>query len=97
MKNDFSAFFEYMSKAPKREMDPCVLPRFKALAEAQPLKADDVLHVIDDCVHNGLCSDFCIQALDIVWRQLLHGEGRTIEQGFAAATWRGDITGRGVL
>jgi hypothetical protein len=85
------AAFEHLAQAPHEEMDPCMLPRLQALADATPPKADDVLHVLDDCVHNALCSDFCIRALDILWRELLKNEGRTVEQSFAAAVWRKEI------
>jgi hypothetical protein len=88
---NYKDFFEHMAQAPSDQMDPSMLSIFKALADANPPKADDVLHVIDDCVYASLCSDFCIRVMDTVWRELLKDEGRTVEQGIEAAIWRKEI------
>jgi hypothetical protein len=81
-------FLEGMAIAPTDQMDPTVLPRFTALAANEDRKASDLLRILDDCVHASLCSDFCIGVMDMAWRAMLNNEGKTVEQGFAEATWR---------
>lgn len=81
------SFLEGMAIAPDGHMDPSVLPRFKALAANEDRKAADLLHIIDDCVNGSLCSDFCIKVMNVAWQAMLNNEGKTVEQGFAEATW----------
>lgn len=83
-------FLKDMSIAPDDQMDKSVLPRFTALADNEDRKAADLLHILDDCVHSSLCSDFCVGVMDIVWKAMLKNEGKTVEQGFAEATWRNE-------
>jgi hypothetical protein len=85
---DIKAFLDGMAIAPEGQMEPKMLPRFKALADNEDRKAADLLRIIDDCVHGSLCSDFCIGVMDLAWKAMLNNEGKTVEQGFAEATWR---------
>jgi hypothetical protein len=90
---DIQGFLDHMVVAPTDHMDATMIPRLKALAENKERKASDLLHIIDDCVYASLCSDFSILAMDIAWKAMLEEEGKTVEQGFAEATWRGDRRG----
>jgi hypothetical protein len=85
---DVKNILEHMAIAPAEQMEPTMLPRFKALAENEDRKAADLLRILDECVHSSLCSDFCVGVMDILWKEMLKGEGKTVEQGFAEATWR---------
>lgn len=85
------AFLESMAIAPAGQMDASMLPRFKALAEKEDRKAAELLRIIDDCVYESLCSNFCIGVMDLAWRAMLLDEGKTVEQGFAEATWRKEV------
>jgi hypothetical protein len=87
---DLRGFLGAMVIAPEDEMDPSMQPRFKALLEKDEseVMATDILHILDDCVHSGACSGFCVTVLDACWMFLLECEGKTREQGFAEATWR---------
>lgn len=78
--NKYRTFFEGMAQAPVGQMDKSVLPKFKALAESDDPKADDLHEILDQCVHFSLCSNFCIRAMDVVWKAMLKDEGRTFEE-----------------
>jgi hypothetical protein len=88
MDANLKGFLEGMAIAPVEHMDPKMLPKFKALAENNDRKAADLLRLIDECVRASLCSDFSVQVMDIAWQAMLENEGKTVEQGFAEATWR---------
>lgn len=87
---DIKAFLDGMAIAPPDQMDPKMLPRFMALSDNEDRKASELLRIIDDCVHGSLCSDFCISVMDLAWQAMLNNEGKTVEQGFAEATWRNE-------
>jgi hypothetical protein len=88
MDTNLKEFLEGMAIAPVEHMDPRMLPKFKALADDDDRKAADLLRLMDECVHASLCSDFSVYVMDIAWREMLNNEGKTVEQGFAEATWR---------
>jgi hypothetical protein len=85
---NISGFLLGMADAPIGQMDQSVIPRFKEMAAKEDHKAVDLLRILDDCVRYSLCSELCISVMDNAWRVLLKGEGKTVEQGLAEATWR---------
>ncbi len=84
------AFLSRMAEAPAEQVEAVVLPKFKALAEKDVVTAADILRILDECVRFSLCSDFCVTAMNFAWEAVLINENKTVEQGFAEATWRNE-------
>lgn len=68
--NKHSEVLTLLSKGSDTQIDETLKARFIALSEKEDLNAEDVIKVLDDCVHYALCSGFVINVLDFVWRDL---------------------------
>lgn len=83
--NKFSNILEALSTAPDTSIDKAVTPRLKALSEKDEVKSDELLDILDDCAYASLASGFAMQAMNVVWKQMVDAEGITVEQALAAA------------
>lgn len=88
MSNNSTPTLQLLATGPSTQVDPHVKQSLELLALDHNLTAAKLLKVLDQCVEGALASDFVVSALDMLWKQHLKAENKTVDQGLAEATWR---------
>jgi hypothetical protein len=72
--NNFSEILNLLSQAPDTQIDKEITPRLKALAEASTVSSADMKKILDECAFASLASDFAMNAMHIVWQDMIKQE-----------------------
>jgi len=80
---------DYLKSAPHEQLNASM----KLLIDrwSDPLKALEILKVLDCCVHGSLCSPFVVTLLQVLYDATCVAEGTTHQDVMCQATWRNDI------
>lgn len=80
---------ELLLKAPDYQLDESMKEKIKAWSN--PIKAIEILEVLDHCIHASLASGFIIKTLQLLYDIALRDEGTTHEEVVKSATWREEL------
>lgn len=68
-----------LGTAPESQCEPTTAKKIGDLALQDTAQADEVKAILDEIVYGSLASGFMVNALNMVWKNLLDAEGRSGE------------------
>lgn len=80
---------ELLLKAPDYQIDESMKEKIKSWSD--PIKAVEILEVLDHCIFASLASGFIIKTLQLLYDIALRDEGTTHEEVVKSATWREEL------
>lgn len=77
MAHNYAGILKALSAAPETQIDSKITARLLILAEAgaeteTSALAEDLKTILDECAYFSLASDFAMQAMHLVWQQMLN-------------------------
>ena len=74
MENKWKQLFMLLSTANDSQLYKIIANKFKILANQDEISSTQIKEILDECVYGALASDFCIRAMDIIWRGIIKSE-----------------------
>ena len=68
--DDIRELLNELSNAPDTQIDKTVCVRLKNLSVKENLHFKDIEVILDDCAYYALASDFGMEVMDTIWKEL---------------------------
>lgn len=86
--NKYSHILKMLSDAPEGQIDKQICYKLSILAQKEDTCSQDVLDILDQCAYTALASDFAMQAMNTIWKQMLSDEGVSVQEALEAQAKR---------
>jgi hypothetical protein len=68
--DDIRVLLNELSHAPDTQIDSTISVRLKNISIKENLHSKDIEGILDDCVYYSVASDFGMEVLDTIWKEL---------------------------